>query len=94
MWTIRQICWFTDKVGNVLIFTIFTNNTKKIIFRSEDRTSKEPKFNNLQYNDEGDVGTDECENNGIIKSCNEESPEPPISFINVENLVGKGFSIP
>ena len=41
----------------------------------------------------GDDVTNESDDNGIIKSCNEGSPKPPMAFIDVEDLIGKLFNI-
>ena len=59
---------FADNVGNALIFTILTNDTNKIIYRSEVRTAEDPKSLNLRCNNWGDDATNESDDNGIIKS--------------------------
>ena len=59
---------FVDNVGNALTFAILTDDTNKILYRSEVRTAEDPKSINLRCNDGEDVNTDESADNGFIKS--------------------------
>ena len=84
---------FADNVRNALTFAILTDDTKKIIYRSEVRTAEDPKSLNLQCYDWGDDATIESGDNEIIKSRNEGSSKPHMAFIDVEDLIGKPLKI-
>ena len=86
---------FSENVGHALTFAILTEDTNKIIYRSEVRTAEDSHHPNLRTHDWGD----DHNSKGIICSksddsqTNEESTRP-MALVDPEELVGFTFDMP
>jgi hypothetical protein len=87
----RHFIGISKSVGHAMTFKILTDNTLKVIYRSNVRSALNPHAKNLQLDplEPGDVAMP------IIKSCPDSADDgeilPPMSVIDPLELIGHTF---
>ena len=85
---------FNDHVGHQLTFAILCDETKRIVYRSEVRYAENPFTINRRADNWGDQDSPEIIRSTIDDSITAETKSKPMDIIDVEDLVGRTFSLP
>ena len=90
---------FADHVGHALTFAILTDDTNKIVYRSEVRSAVNTTHPNLRANNWGDDEESLPDSQQIIRTradTDRENGEQlrPMALIDVDDLIGRTFQTP